>query len=153
MASSSFRALTETNSATRSLISPRACPDFTDWEKEWISWFRTSLSMNTASRRPASLEYSGSSAMRDAAVRMESSSSSRVVAPSYSPLMVRVATRSGSTLSSPPDDRSTARTIFITSAASSPPFRLRTCMVVDAVASGGACCPGVPALSWSVLAK
>ena len=138
-ASSSFRALAVTNSATSSLISPRACPAFTDCEKEWMSWLRTSLSMKTASSRAASWEYSGSSAMSDAAVRMESSSSSRVVAPSYSPLMVRVATRSGSTLSSPPEERSTARTIFITSAGSSPPFRLRTCIVVDVAASGGTC--------------
>ena len=150
MASSSLRALTAANSATRSSMRPRACPAFTDCEKEWMSWLRTSLSMKTARRRAASLEYSGSSAMSDAAVRMESSSNSLVVAPSYSPLMVRVATRSGSTLSSPPEERSTARTIFITSAGSSPPFRLRTCMVVDAAASAGVC-SGVPALNWSVL--
>ena len=47
-----------------------------------MSWFWTSFSMNTVSSRAASFEYWGSSAISEAAVRMESSSSSRVVAPS-----------------------------------------------------------------------
>ncbi len=57
----------------------------------------TSFSITPASRRAARRPYSGSSAVSRAAVRIESSSSSDVVAPSYSPEMVRVATRIGST--------------------------------------------------------
>ena len=59
--------------------------------------------------------------------------------------MVRVAMRSGSTSCKPPDDRSTARTIFMTSAVSYAPLRLRTRIVVDGsmpASSGGAPCAG-----------
>ena len=52
-----------------------------------------------------------------------------MVAPSYSPLMVRVATRIGSTSSRSVATRWTARTILLTSTSSESPLRLRTCMV------------------------
>ena len=54
-----------------------------------------------------------------------------MVAPSYSPLMVLVATRSGSTSSSSTAQRCTARTILFTSTGSESPFRFRTCMPAD----------------------
>jgi hypothetical protein len=58
------------------------------------------------------------------------SSSSFVVAPSYKPPMVLVATRSASTCPRPAQQRPTARTILLTSTGSSAPLRLRTRMVV-----------------------
>ena len=66
--------------------------------------------------------------MNAAAVRMANSSSSTVVAPSQRPLMVRVATRMQSTPSSPALQRSTRRTILVTSTGSRLPSRLRTRM-------------------------
>ena len=53
-----------------------------DCEKEWMPCASTSLSMNADSSRAATLEYAGSSMMNEEAVRIDSSSSSRVVAPS-----------------------------------------------------------------------
>ena len=53
----------------------------------------TSLEMVASSRRAARREYSGSSAMREAAVWIEMESSSRVEAPSKRPPMVLLATR------------------------------------------------------------
>src|SRR6185312_12307162 len=97
-----------------------------DCEKLWISWPLTSLSMYAPSRRAASWPYSGSSAVSAAAVRMESWSSSCVVAPSYRPPMVLSATRSGSTACRPSALRVTARTILLTSTVSWPPLRLVT---------------------------
>ena len=73
--------------------------------------------------------------MKAADVRMESSSSSSVVAPSHRPEMVRVATRIGSTPPRPSAHRSTARTILLTSTGSRSPLRLRTLMVVDPLVS------------------
>jgi hypothetical protein len=72
-----------------------------DCEKAWISWPATSFAITPASRRAARRPYSGSSPVSSAAVRIESSSSSLVVAPSYKPEIVRVATRIGSTACSP----------------------------------------------------
>src|SRR5262245_48167373 len=91
-------------------------------------WLETSLAMKPSSRRAASFEYSGSSAISEAAVWMESRSSSLVVAPLYRPPMVLLATRIALTESSPAQQRSTARTILLTSAGSSAPLRLRTCI-------------------------
>jgi len=51
-----------------------------------------------------------------------------VVAPSYRPLMVFVATRNGSTSDRSVAHRSTARTILLTSTSSRSPLRLRTCI-------------------------
>ena len=56
--------------------------------------------------------------MNDDAVRIDSSSSSRVVAPSYRPAMVLSATRMGSTSGMPSQQRVTARTILLTSTGS-----------------------------------
>ena len=64
--------------------------------------------------------------MKPAAVLIESSSSSSVVAPSLKPEMVRVATRIGSTPSRPTLQRSTARTILFTSTGSKSPFLFLT---------------------------
>jgi hypothetical protein len=70
------------------------------------------------------------------AVRIDRSSSSRVVAPSASAEMVRVATRIGSTPSRPSEARAMALTILLTSTGSSSPLRFLTRMpdivVVDA---------------------
>ena len=92
----------------------------------------TSLSMKALSSRAASFEYAGSSTMKEEAVRIESSSSSRVVAPSYKPAMVFKATRIGSTSAMPSQHRVTARTILFTSMGSCAPDRLVTCMVARA---------------------
>ena len=66
-----------------------------------------------------------------------------MVAPSYSPLIVLVATRSGSTSSSSSAQRSTARTILFTSTGSVSPLRLRTCMRAGAAPGLGAGLPAV----------
>src|SRR5450432_1065347 len=66
--------------------------------------------------------------MNEDAVRIDSSSSSRVVAPSYSPAMVLSATRMGSTSGMPSLQRLTARTILLTSIGSCAPERLVTRM-------------------------
>src|SRR5690606_36118677 len=55
---------------------------------------------------------------------------SLVVAPSYRPLIVLVATRNASTSSRPTQQRLTARTILLTSTGSRCPLRLVTRMVV-----------------------
>ena len=74
---------------------------------------------------------------------MLSSSRSIVVAPSWRPLIVRVATRIRSTRSRPRAARPTARTILLTSTGSSVPSRLRTRIVlarphgVSSVGAGG----------------
>ena len=102
----------------------------TDSVNHGIFWFRTSLSMYVDNRRPASLEYRGSSTINPAAVRIDNSSSSLVVAPSASADIVRVATRIGSTPISPSAQRATAFTILLTSTSSRSPFRLRTRIVV-----------------------
>jgi len=65
---------------------------------------------------------------------MDSSSSSRVVAPLYRPEMVRVATRIGSTACRPSEERCTARTILFRSTSSVVPLRLVTLI---ALAVGG----------------
>src|SRR5579883_2120085 len=142
MALLSLRALAVTNVARRSEISPARYPAATDREKDWMSWLPTSFAIYVESRRAASLEYSGSSAIRSAAVWMERLSSSLVVAPSYRPPMVLVATLSTSTLGRSWPQRATARTILLTSTGSSAPLRLRTCIVVVGVA-------GLPALVTS----
>ena len=87
---------------------PTSAPWTIDCEKLWISWPDTSLSMKALSRRAASWPYSGSSAMSAAAVRIDSWSSSCVVAPSYRPPMVFRATRIGSTACRPSAVRVTA---------------------------------------------
>ena len=66
--------------------------------------------------------------MRPAAVRIDRLSSSFVVAPSASAEIVRVATRIGSTPSSPSDARAMAWTILFRSTASSWPLRFITRM-------------------------
>ena len=70
--------------------------------------------------------------MSPAAVRIDSSSSSRVVAPSARAAIVRVDTIIGSTPRSPSDARATALTILFTSTGSSMPLRFRTRMLVAA---------------------
>jgi hypothetical protein len=134
-AKSSLRALSLTNFAVSSPISPSAWPSAIDWLNDAMPWPRTSLSMNPASSRAASREYAGSSPIMSAAVRMDSWSSSVVVAPSYRPLIVLVATRIGSTSARSPAQRSTARTILLTSTGSVSPLRLRTVMTVMALSS------------------
>src|SRR5215469_9256500 len=94
--------------------------------------------MKPFSRRAASFEYSGSSAMSEAAVWIESRSSSLVVAPLYRPPIVLLATRMASTDCSPLQQRSTARTILLTSAGSRFPFRFRTCICEEFPAKGNA---------------
>src|SRR5256885_8827074 len=106
-----------------------------DWLKEWISWLETSLVMKFESSRAARREYSGSSEIRRAEVWMERLSSSLVVAPSYRPPIVLVATLRTSTLARPCPQRWTARTILFTSTGSREPLRLRTCIVRAAVSS------------------
>ena len=64
--------------------------------------------------------------MSSAAVRIDSSSSSAVVAPSYRPEIVRVATRIGSTACRPSAARVIARTILLRSTTSLAPLRLVT---------------------------
>jgi hypothetical protein len=135
IAKSSLRALSFTNRAVSSPITPSAWPSATDWLKDATPWLRTSLSTYPASRRAASREYCGSSPIISAAVWIDSRSSSAVVAPSYRPLIVRVATRIGSTSARSPHTRSTARTILLTSTDSLSPFRFRTLMVVRVGAS------------------
>src|SRR5690606_30659207 len=130
MASLSLRALAWTKPSRRSLIKPTSCPRATDCENAWISWPETSFAITEDSSRAASRPYSGSSPVSSAAVRIDSSSSSRVVAPSYRPEMVRVATRIGSTACRPSAARVTARTILLRSTASLPPLRLVTRMLV-----------------------
>src|SRR5690606_19488140 len=130
MASLSLRALACTKPSRRSLIRPTSCPRATDCENAWISCPATSLAITPASRRAASRPYSGSSPVSSAAVRIDSSSSSAVVAPSYRPEMVRVATRIGSTACRPSAARVTARTILLRSTASLEPLRLVTRMPV-----------------------
>jgi hypothetical protein len=93
---------------------------------EVTTWPVTSASMYSASSRAASREYSGSSPISSAAVWMESWSSSSVVAPSYRPLMVLVATRSGSISDRSSARRATAATMRVTSTGSRSPLRLRT---------------------------
>jgi hypothetical protein len=66
--------------------------------------------------------------MNDEAVRMDSSSSSRVVAPSYKPAMVFRAIRMGSTSGMPSQQRVIARTILFKSMGSCRPERLVTRM-------------------------
>src|SRR3954471_23202774 len=129
MASSSLRACVATKSAVGSPIRPWRWASAMLWLKEWTPWPRTSLSMYAASRRAASREYSGSSATSSAAVWIDSRSSSSVVAPSYRPLIVFVATRNGSTVDKPVAQRSTARTILSTWTSSNAPLRLRTRIV------------------------
>ena len=88
--------------------------------------------------------------MSPAAVRIDRSSSSRVVAPSASAEMVRVATRMGSTPSKPSDALAIELTILLTSTGSSAPLRFFTRMppaVGCEAATGGA---GVFAVSVSV---
>src|SRR5207342_3465892 len=130
MASLSLRALACTNPSRRSLISPTSCPRAMDCEKAWISWPATSFAITPASKRAARRPYSGSSPVNNAAVRIDNSSSSLVVAPSYKPEIVRVATRIGSTACNPSAARVTARTILLRSTASLAPLRLVTRMVV-----------------------
>ena len=101
----------------------------------------TSFSITSASRRAARRPYSGSSAVSSAAVRIDSSSSSRVVAPSYRPEMVRVATRIGSTACRPSQVRVTARTILLRSTGSRRPLRLVT-LIVRLAAGGVRAKPG-----------
>src|ERR1700685_539977 len=122
-----------------------------------MSWLATSLSITPSSRRAASREYSGSSEIRAAAVWMESRSSSLVVAPLNKPPMVLLATRIGSTLSSPAQQRSTARTILLTSAFSREPLRLRTCITEffegegnDEAESANDVCTGAGAVAEAV---
>src|SRR3546814_185268 len=133
-ASLSLRALACTKPSRRSLIRPTSCPRAIDCENAWISCPATSLAITPASGRAARRLYSGSSAVSSAAVRFDSSSSSRVLAPSYSPEIVRVATRIGSTACRPSAQRCTARTILLRSTGSLPPLRLLTRI---AVAVGG----------------
>src|SRR3984957_12725542 len=64
--------------------------------------------------------------MKEEAVRIDNSSSSRVVAPSYRPAMVFKATRIGSTSAMPSQQRVTARTILFTSMGSCAPERFVT---------------------------
>src|ERR1700733_6433075 len=128
MAALSLRALASTKSRTRALIRPTSNPRRMDCEKECTPRPCTSLSTKADSRRAASREYSGSSKMNEAAVRIDSSSSSRGVAPSYSPAMVLSATRIGSTSCRPSQQRVTARTILLTSTGSRLPLRLVTPM-------------------------
>src|ERR1700761_1590046 len=92
--------------------------------------------MVARSSRAASREYSGSSAISEAAVWIEIESSSRVDAPSKRPPIVLLATRIASTCGSPAQQRSTARTILFTSTGSRVPLRLRTCICGAASASG-----------------
>src|SRR5215472_6356938 len=94
--------------------------------------------MKPSSRRAASFEYSGSSAISEAAVWMESRSSSFVVAPLYKPPIVLLATRMASTDCSPAQQRLTARTILFTSAGSRFPFRFRTCICEEFPDEGNA---------------
>jgi hypothetical protein len=89
--------------------------------------------MKAASKRAPRREYCGSSAINDDAVWIESWSSSRVVAPSYKPLIVRVATRIGSTSFKPALQRCTARTILLTSTGSKVPARFFTRMRVSGI--------------------
>jgi hypothetical protein len=56
MASSSLRQLRSTRWAVSSWTRPRAWPSRIDWEKEWMPWLRTSLSMKVARRRAARSE-------------------------------------------------------------------------------------------------
>ena len=107
---------------------PSRCPRAIDCEKEWMFCPLTSFAMVASSKRAASLEYSGSSAISQAAVWIDTSSSSRVVAPSYRPPMVRLATRMGSTWVRPAQQGCTARTILLTSTASEEPLGLPTCI-------------------------
>src|SRR3546814_1201722 len=129
-ASLSLRALACTKPSRRSLIRPTSCPRAIDCENAWISCPATSLAITPASSRAARRLYSGSSAVSSAAVRIDSSSSSRVLAPSYSPEIVRVATRIGSTACRPSAQRCTARTILLRSTGSLSPLRLLTRIVV-----------------------
>src|SRR5688572_12107513 len=87
------------------------------------------------SRRAPKREYSGSSNIKLAAVWIESLSSSRVVAPSYKPLIVFVAIRITSTFGRFGVQREIARTILFMSTGSCDPFRLRTRIVVWVVSS------------------
>ena len=74
--------------------------------------------------------------MRPAAVRIDSSSSSRVVAPSARAEIVLVATRIGSTPGRPSAQRATAFTILFTSTSSKSPFRFLTRMLrLDSIPS------------------
>src|SRR5882757_6695201 len=82
--------------------------------------------MNADNNRAASFEYAGSSTMKEDAVRIDSSSNSRVVAPSYSPAMVLSAIRMGSTSGMSSQQRATARTILFRSTGSRRPDRLVT---------------------------
>ena len=68
--------------------------------------------MVVESSRAASWAYSGSRAVSAAAVWIDSSSSSFVLAPSYRPEIVFVATSRASTRVSPAQQRPTALTIF-----------------------------------------
>ena len=86
--------------------------------------------MYVAKRRPASREYRGSSTINPAAVLIDNSSSSLVVAPSARADIVRVATRMGSTPIRPSAHRATALTILFTSTSSRSPFLFRTLIVV-----------------------
>src|SRR5690606_9517754 len=142
-----------TKPSRRSLTRPRSWPRCTDWENAWISWPATSFSISPASRRAARRPYSGSSPESRAAVRMDSSSSSRVLAPSYRPEMVRVATRIGSTGCRPSQQRVTARTILFRSTGSRRPLRLVT--VMPALAGGGVSwkggASGAGASGWFIL--
>src|SRR3546814_12525439 len=101
----------------------------------WISCRGTSVAGTPAGSREARRLYSGSSDVSSAAVRIVSSSSSRVLEPSYSPEIVRVATRIGSTACRPSAQRCTARTILLRSTGSLSPLRLLT-RIAGAVGGG-----------------